>query len=377
MGIEIVPYGNELVPMVCEFNRRMSEGGTSWGWYERAVDEWLPPRAGATVWRDHYLAVEDGEHVRGAYALKPQAWWVKGERLTVTDWQGPVSEGLLSRKYASLGLRMIRDMLKHQPLLYSWGHGGEEAKMLQLLRSMKWESHATPFCLRVCRPFPFLRESRYLRGTNANRRALDALAYSGLGWLGLKALFAGLALRSAVSGARPAVPRFEVVESFGGWADALWERCAGAYEALGVRDAQTMNALLPATGWPPAIRLRVYRGSETIGWAAVMDHALEGDVRFGSMRVGSLIDCLALPEDAADVVAAADRFLRARGVDMIGANQAHPAWVAAFEANGYLVLPKRRYFVMSPALYAALQPFDRVSRGLHLTNLDGHGPHGF
>jgi len=32
---------------------------------------------------------------------------------------------------------------------------------------------------------------------------------------------------------------------------------------------------------------------------------------------------------------------------------------------------------MSPALYSALSPFEQVSRGLHLTNLDGHGPHGF
>lgn len=378
MGIEIVPYESDLVPKVCEFNRRMHAGGTHWGWYESAVDDWLPPpREGATVWREHYLALEDGEQVRGAFALKPQEWWVRGERRTVTDWQGPVSEGLLDRKYASLGLRMIRDMLKRRPLLYSWGHGGEEAKMLQLLRSMKWETHATPFCLRVCHPFRFLRESRYLRRSPLIAGALDALAFTGLGWLGIQALHAGLALRKAVVGARPAVPRFEVVERFGDWADALWDRCAGAYDALGVRDARTMNALLPASGWPPAIRLRVFRGSETIGWVAVMDNALEGDVRFGSMRVGSVIDCLALPEDAASVVAAADRFLRRRGVDMIGANQAHPAWVDAFAACGYLILPQRRYFAMSPALYSELSPFDQVSRGLHLTNLDGHGPHGF
>lgn len=377
MGIEIVPYGSEHVPMVCDFNRRMREGGTRWGWYERPVDEWLPPREGETVWREHYLALEDGEQVRGAFALKPQDWRVLGQRRTVTDWQGPVSEGLLSRKYASLGLRMIRDMLKRQPLLYSWGHGGEEAKMLQLLRSMKWETHATPFCLRVCRPFPFLRESRYLRRSAGVERALDALAFSGLGWLALKALFAGLALRSAVAGSRPSVPRYEVVESFGDWADVLWERCAGAYDVLGVRDARTLNALLPARGWPAAIRLRVFRGSETIGWAAVMDNVLDGDARFGSMRVGSLIDCLALPDDADSVVAAADHFLRMRGVDMIGSNQAHPAWVDAFAASGYLILPKRRYFAMSPALYSQLSPFEQVSRGLHLTNLDGHGPHGF
>jgi len=377
MPIEIVPYTRELEPRVREFNQRMRDGGTSWGWYERCVDDWLPERGGHKVWREHYVALEDGRDVRGAYALKPQEWRVRGEARLVTDWQGPVSEGLLSLRYASLGLRMIRDMQKRQPLLYSWGHGGEEAKMLNMLRSMKWQTHATPFCLRVCHPFPFLRESRYLRRTPNAERALDALAWSGAGWLGLHALHAALGFRATVRGRRPRAPRFEVVDRFGDWADALWERCRDAYAAIGLRDADTLNALLPQAGWPAAIRLRVYRGGETIGWAAVMDNALAGDPRFGSMRVGSLVDCLALPEDAPLVVAAADRFLRARGVHMIGSNQAHPRWIEAFEANGYVILPKRRYFAMSPDLFRALAPFEQVSQGLHLTNLDGHGPHGF
>ncbi len=39
------------------------------------------------------------------------------------------------------------------------------------------------------------------------------------------------------------------------------------------------------------------------------------------------------------------------------------------------VLPGKRLFAASPALRAALEPWERVSCGLHLTNLDGHGPH--
>jgi len=371
MGIEIVPYTDEFTEQVIEFNRRMHDGGTTWGWYEHSEDEWLPRRAEVAVWREHFLALEDHAVVRGAYALKPQDWRIGGRRVVVTDWQGPVSEGLLSRRYATLGLRMIRDMLKRYPLLYSWGHGGEEAKMLQLLRSLKWHFHATPFLLKVCKPFRFLRENAYLRGTPARRVLLDALAFSGLGWLGLKLLFAALSLRGG--GARADC---EVVEEFGPWADELWERCCDEYEAIGLRDAKTMNALLPPHGWPEAIRLRVTRDGATLGWAAVMDHQLRDDDRFGNLRVGSVIDCLARVEDAPAVIAAATRFLVGRGVDLIVANQSHPAWVRAFEASGFLALRGRRYFAMSPDLHEALSPFDRVAQGLHLTNLDGHGPHG-
>lgn len=372
MAIEVVPYTPDRQTAVIAFNRRMREGGTRWGWYEHAVDSWLPRRPGVKVWREHYLALEDGQEVRGAYALKPQEWWLRGEPTVVTDWQGPVSEGLLSRRYNTLGLRLLRDMLKRYPLLYSWGHGGDEERMFQMLRSLKWLLHPTPFCLWVEHPFRFLRRNRYLRGSARNRAALDALAFSGAGWLGLKALHGALSLRGRVPAASG-----EVVADFGPWADALWERCRGAYAALGLRDAATLNALLPRDGWPESIRIRVRREGRDIGWVAVMDRALEHDARFGSLRVGTVIDALALPEDASAVVGVAKRFLRERGVDIICSNQSHPAWVQGFARSGFVVLPARRYFAASPALQAALEPFDETARGLHLTNLDGHGPHGF
>jgi hypothetical protein len=373
MTIEVVPYTEDRVPAVIAFNRRMREGGTRWGWYERCQDEWLPPRPGQRAWREHFVAVEDGSTVRGAYALKPQEWYIRGRPIVVSDWQGPVSEGVLSRKYNTLGLRLLRDMLKRRPLLYSWGQGGDEKRMLEMLRSLHWRLVGTPFCLRVLRPQRFLRRNRYLRQSARDRILLDALAVSGTGWLGLKLLDALLSLRARGSGGAEA----QVVERFGPWADELWQRCAGRYTVIGVRDQATLNALMPPGGWPPAIRLRVQRGGRDVGWAAVMDNQLEDDARFGDLRVGTVIDCLALPEDARDVIAAASRFLAARGVDILCSNQSHPAWVEAFARSGYVILKDRRYFVVSPELQKAMEPLEETRQGLHLTNLDGHGPHGF
>jgi hypothetical protein len=373
MGIEVVPYTPDRVDAVLAFNKRMADGNTGWGWYEHSEDEWLPKRPGVEVWREHYVAVEDGTDVRGAYALKPQPWFINGEQVLVTDWQGPVSEGLLSRKYNTLGLRLLREMLKRYPLLYSWGHGGDEASMLQMLKSLKWQIHPTPFCLRVVKPFRFLRKNRYLRGTPNRRLGLDALAMTGLGWIGLKLMHAALSLKGLATRRAEA----EHVEDFGSWADALWEKCRGDYKVIGLRDATTMNALLPREGWPHCFRLRVRRGAEDLGWVVVMDNQLSDDARFGELRVGSVVDCLAAPDDAAAVIGAANRFLVDRGVDMIASNQAHPIWAEAFAKNGYVVLPGRRYFAASPELQKVLAPFDENQTGLHLTNLDGHGPHGF
>ncbi len=150
------------------------------------------------------------------------------------------------------------------------------------------------------------------------------------------------------------------------------------YQALGYRDARTMNDLVPADGrWPHGIRLRIKRSGQDIGWAVVLDNQLEDDPRFGDLRVGCVADCLALPEDAADVIAAATRFLERRGVDMIGSNQSHPDWIRAFGRAGYLLLENRRFFAVSPGFQEVLAPFEETRRGLHLTNMDGHGPSGF
>jgi hypothetical protein len=240
-----------------------------------------------------------------------------------------------------------------------------------MLERLGWLLHRTPFCVRILEPFRFLRRNRYLRGTFARRLALDLAAVTGAGPLGVAVLHAGL----AVGGSRAAPGAASEFERFEAWADELWERCRPRYAAISTRDADTMNTLLVPGRWPAGIRLRVERDGATLGWAVVMDTQMQDDPRFGSLRVGSIVDALAEPADAEAVVGAAFRYLRARRVDLVVSNQAHPAWIAGFAAQGFLQLQGRRTFAASPELQAALEPFAETSRGLHLTNMDGHGPH--
>jgi hypothetical protein len=378
MPIAIVPHGDDKKALVERFNRRMQEGGSPWGFYVAPEPPWIPPRKGQRVWRELYLAVERGDHGEacvGGFALKPQAWLVHGRERTVTDWQGPVSLGAIDNRYATMGLRMLRDMLKRQPLLYSWGHGDDEAPMVRMLRKMGWLMHPTPFLLRVCRPARFLRRNGYLRRDRARALAQDLLAISGLGSVGIHALHEARALLAL--GARRGVTA-EVVPRFSAWADALWARVKDDYAALAIRDAATMNALVPeehvTEEWPAPSRLRIRRAGRDVGWAVVLERALRGDPRFGDLRVGMIADTLAAPADAAAVVHAAFSHLRRRGVDLVVANQAHPRWIAGFEAAGFVALKGRRLFCASPQLEEALQPWERTREGLLLSNLDGHGP---
>lgn len=378
MKIRIVPHSREYAEAVEAFNHRLRQGGSRWGFYTQHECDWIPHREGTRVWRDFYLAVAEDGMVRGGFALKPQPWYIRGEDRTVADWQGPFSEGEVSPLHAALGLRMVRDMQKKEPLLYSWGHGGRDVPILQLVRKMGWFVHGSPLMLHISNPFRFLRRNGALRRFAWLRLLLDLSAFSGLGPMALSVLMSVQSTWSrhrhghGVASLPVSLSEFERFES---WADELWDRCKSRYEALAVRDAGIMNTLLPAGGWPKAIKLKVEQGGEVIGWVAVLDTAMKGDPRFGDLRLGSVIDCLAAPEHCFTVIEAAKNYLCDKGVDLIVSNQTHPAWIEGFESNGFLRIANMRFMACSPALSEALSPHDTTLKGLHLTNLDGHGPH--
>ncbi|UJR82693.1 Hypothetical protein I5071_47580 [Sandaracinus amylolyticus] len=375
MAIHIVPHDPQWKMRVDAFNTRMREGGSQYGFYVDALPVWLPKRTtDQPVWREYWLAVEDGEHVRAGYALKPQAWWIHGQTKMVADWQGPFSEGAYDNRYGALGLRLFRDMLKKQPLLFSWGHGGDDAPVLQLLNKLKWTMIPTPFLLRVVRPFHFARKNKYLREQPRTRLALDLAAFSGAASIGGRALHAGLRLRSLKRFGAKA----EVVSSFGPWADALWERAKHDYDAIAVRDARVMNTLLPEgetqPEWSEQIRLRVRDAAgEDLGWAVVCVRDMKGHHRYGDCRVGTVVDYLAPVANAGEVIHAAFDYLRDRGAELVIANQADPRWVRAFEDNGFVKLEGKRLFCAAPPLAEALE---NTRERFFVSNMDGHGPMG-
>ena len=370
MAIQVVPHAKKYSTAVEAFNRRMHDGGSKWGFYTDPTPDWIPRSCHSRTWREYHLAVDDDANVRGGYALKPQDWLINGETQLVTDWQGPFTEAAIDVKYSPLMLKLFRTMLKDHPLLFSLGHGGTEEPIIDLLEKMKWDLHAIPFSFSVLKPFRFARLNNYLRTTPLKRLALDLLAYSGLAYVGLKLMSPGRLRKGQET-------ETEVVPEFGVWADELWERNRSKYSCLAVRDSEMMNALMPKAGWPGGTRLKISRAGEVIGWSIVHDKKMSDDPRFGSLHVGLITDCFSDPDDAASVIQASHDYLASQNVDMIYANLSHSAWIQATRDCGYLVLENRRIFAVSPALREKLEPYEETSKGLHLTNMDGHGPHGF
>src|SRR5205823_10821326 len=117
------------------------------------------------------------------------------------------------------------------------------------------------------------------------------------------------------------------VEQVGGFTerdDDLWEQSREHYKLIADRACATLNALYPRS--KNFLCIKVSHASRFIGWAVLLDTQMRDNKYFGNMRLGSIVDCLALPENALAVMQAATQFLEQRGVDMIISNQYNYFW---------------------------------------------------
>jgi hypothetical protein len=312
-----------------------------------------------------FVALEDGamgnSAVRGGYILRRQRFFLAGETVSVAHYRLPVSEGLVNRAYATLGLRLVRDALAREPLLYALGMGGWGHALPQMLKRLRWRMCAVPFHFKVVHPFRFLREIGALRTTPLRRLILDAAAYSGAGWLGLKMMGHARRIPKIRGNKTPGTPA-----SFAGWADEVFEQSRSAYALVAERDARTLDQLYPASD-PRFLRVRAAGG-----WAVLLDTAMEGHKQFGNIRVGTIVDCLAPMEDAVAVIRTATRTLEQRGVDLIVSNQLHTAWSGALAGAGFRRGPSNFLFAASPALAALVS--EAEDGDLHINRGDGDGP---
>lgn len=348
---------------IARLNERLRRGGVEWPVW----DEGPPTPPGDPISERVFVAEMDDE-VRGAVWLREQEFRLRGETLTAGWAKYPVAESLVDPAFGGVPGALILKLQREQPRLMALGMGGLNGSFAKLLRSMRWVGYDVPFLVRFNHPFRVLRSLRAARATRGRRVLSDLLAATGAGWLGWRALETAQRF-----GHRPDAVEVEVVESFGPWADALWERHAAAYAFIGRRDARMLNRVYPAS--MPVTRLRLRRRDADVGWVCVVERDLRAkpDTAFGPLRVGLIADAMGAPEDALALVAAADRFLEAREVDLTFTNQSHSAWCDAFRRRGYLHGPSQFAFFHSTALTRDFGPSLPLG-ALYLNRGDCDGP---
>jgi hypothetical protein len=369
MNLELRPFTAAWTGAVRDLNARLLQRGFRGTLLPDAPAAFGDGAAEVGLSRSSFLLTE-GDLVRGGYVLKQQEFFfAAGGRRAIGNFQAPVSEGVVDKRYALVGLQLLMDAIQRQPLLFCLGIGGPEELLTRMLASARWRIHPVGFFFRVVRPTPFLRQIEHLRTTPWRRRALDLLASSRLASVPIRCCHYLLDRYRRL----PRLLEVSVVPSFEGWADLLWEQSQPAYVMLAVRDAAALNVLYPVSD-RRFYRLRVRREESTVGWAVVMNNALRGHRHFGSLRLGSVVDALAVPGYEASVAAAATRLLKSHGADLIVSNQCHREWSAALRGCGYLRGPSNFLLAVSPALAAALEPYDETRERIHMNRGDGDGP---
>jgi hypothetical protein len=200
---------------------------------------------------------------------------------------------------------------------------------------------------------------------------MDLAACSGAGWVGAN-LFQ--AYRSMFAPRTFPVECHEVASFESAEVaenlQSIWAQAHQTCSFTAVRDADALRILYPAAQ-THFTRLLVKRNGSTIGWAVVGER--RKDAKYGNMRVGSVVDCLALPGESLSVARSATKTLGQQGFDLILSNQSHQAWGAAFKAAGYLTGPSNFLFAASKKLAELLAPFEENRSQMHWTRADGDG----
>lgn len=358
----------EHIPAVKEFNSRLTAAAVPFDlrFPESPISDWLPKIEPRRLYQENFVVLED-DVVRGGYRLKRQDFSLRGKILPLDYFHWPMSEAVINKAYSWVFIVMLRHVQKNHPLLYSLGMAGDEDTLVpRMLRKAGWTVRTLPFFFKVNRPNRFLHEIEYLRKSKFWKWLLNSAVWTGVGELAIKAV-----QRVRIRGRAEA--EAERVRGFASWADDLWNECKDRYAMIAVRDSESLNLLYPV-GNERFSSYKISRANKTIGWAVILDTQMRNNKYFGNMRVGTILDCLAEPEDAEVVIQTTTRILEERGVDLIVSNQSQADWCSAFRKAGFFCGPSNFTFGVSPELNHLLSPFDSLVPRAHMTRGDGEGP---
>lgn len=350
---------------VRQFNARLAHGGVSFAFPAEPVELMPAGTTGDAPYQTAYV-LADGSAVHGGYILKPERIFAGSAWVAAGNYQLPLSEGIIDRKYALVGLQLLKDALAREPRLYCLGMGGTARPLPQLLSRLGWAVSEVPFLFRIEHPGAFTREIRWLRQRARLRILLDTAYRTGVltGMVGLARM------RRRLSGPRlPANVSIDQVPELPSDIDELFSRVRGDYGLLCDRTEAAMRQKLPPRD-PKLVRLVLSRSGKLDGWIALSLSRLDNHTQFGNMTLGCVVDGLAAAEDVDVLVAEGCRRLEAGGCDLFVSNQSHPAWIAALRRQGFLRGPSNFVLALSPSLAAARAAVACA----HFNRADGDGP---
>ena len=343
------------------FNARMAAANAPADFVAECVN---PVAAGASIAKRQYVVV-DGQDVRGGVLKVEYPAWLNGSPVPATNYQSPISEGIIDKKYSLTAMVLVKFMQQAGSRSFIVGMGDAKNPLPRLLRAGGWSVEPVPFFFRVCRPNRFLSELRLLKDDPKRRVLAKVAVATGAGWLGMQALQSrGILVRAASRSCciRPAA-------EWGLWADVLWERFRNNCSFGVVRDRRTLTELYPVSDGR-LLRFLMERAGQAVGWAACFNSQMNGHAIFGNLRVATILDCIAEPEHAPSLIALVARALHSAGADLVVSNQTHRCWRDALQRCGFQTSKSNYLLAMSPTL---AQDVAAARASIHVTRGDGDG----
>jgi len=365
--LRVVLFEAAHEPAVRGFNSRLQAADALLFPLTETAPQPNPNRPATGIEFRHFVVVDDGGEVRGGYFLRSQPFWIRGKMHAVAHYNAPLSEGIIDKRYATVGAMMLAHALREQPLLFAMGMGGMDRPLPRMLRAMGWSLLETPFYFLVLNGKQFLRNIGPLRERSERRIAADVLAFSGLGGLAVKAV---QAMRSRSRRERRFQP--QAIEEFSEWADRIWLESAEQYSLSAVRTADYLRYIYPHAE-PRYYGIRLSEGDAPAGWVQMLDCQFRDRSYFGAMRVAALVDGAGPAHAVSSLVHCGVQAARERGADMVVSNQMHRDWLAALKGAGFWQGPSNYLLALSKELRKLLEPLDGAIPHIHFNRGDGDG----
>src|SRR5258707_13893247 len=154
--LQFVPLTQDLVPACCEFNERLGRAEADLSGLTCLVNRDRGAHPPVPMEVERFVGVDVDGQVRGAYSLRWQFLWLRGERLLGAHYGYPISEGIIDKKYAMVGVLVLLDALKRCEYLYLLAAGGRTGNVFRVPEHVGFAIDDGPFLFRVinARPLP-------------------------------------------------------------------------------------------------------------------------------------------------------------------------------------------------------------------------------
>jgi hypothetical protein len=375
--LQFVPLTQHLVQACSEFNERLGRAGAALSSVTCLVnrDRGMDPPAPMEV--ERYVGVDVDGQVRGSYSLRWQYLWLRGERLLGAHYGYPISEGVIDKHYAMLGVLVLLDAVKRCEYLYLLGAGGRTGSVFRVAEHVGFAIADVPFLFRVINGGRFLRKLPQMQSGLGRRLLATIGGATGLAQLATGLLHGASAIsHRGSSSLRPSSSlTVDEVTTLAAAADEVRSRVHSQYTFCVVRDGAPVEPSFPLDR-TDLHRLVVRHQGSIIGWSVVMREGLSRlHAYLGDIAPGLIVDAFGDTAYASEIVRAATAYLAAQGVDVVITNTSHEGWVSGYKRAGFIAWDSQFPLIVSHSLARRIGDLRAIMTRTHMSRADADGVH--